>query len=344
MSSDEQSNTTDPGVQEHTHSSPAVTFAPQLLNGATQLGAYPPHFFAYASPSDGNHSENGPNSVPTAAPPYMIPFPPPGMVYAFPPPQGQVPPGVKMACTNCAAACKRCDEDRPCARCQRYGISDSCRDGQRKQRKKGVKRGSYKRRNKNGEVETEWTPSPQAPIAPYTSPEGYYGIYFPNTGAFLPHPPHEVPGQEGAVPANGAPPIVPYFLPAFPPYPPPYGHPAMYPGLIPPAPPPQQPPQSVQPQVVEPQQTIQQISNSPVKSSTTSERQASGKEKDEGSSMNGATGKAVASGSGTHTTATSKKRNRSSKGGESKARRVKKSRAAVDKEDKDNGGAQAVAS
>ena len=56
-----------------------------------------------------------------------------------------------MACTNCAAACKRCDEDRPCARCQRYGISESCQDGQRKQRKKGVKRGSYKRRNKNGE-------------------------------------------------------------------------------------------------------------------------------------------------------------------------------------------------
>ena len=59
---------------------------------------------------------------------------------------------VKMACTNCAAACKRCDEDRPCARCQRYGISESCQDGQRKQRKKGVKRGSYKRRTKNGKV------------------------------------------------------------------------------------------------------------------------------------------------------------------------------------------------
>lgn len=93
MSSDEQSNETEPAVQEqeNTHSPPVIPFAPQLT-GAThvtsQLGSYPPHFFAYAPPSDGNHTENGPNGVPTA-PPYMIPFPPPGMVYAFPPPQGQ---------------------------------------------------------------------------------------------------------------------------------------------------------------------------------------------------------------------------------------------------------------
>jgi hypothetical protein len=51
-------------------------------------------------------------------------------------------------CTNCAAACKRCDENRPCDRCQKYSISDTCVDGQRKERKKGVKRGPYKRKNK----------------------------------------------------------------------------------------------------------------------------------------------------------------------------------------------------
>lgn len=106
MSSDEQSNETEPAVQEHTHSPPVVPFAPQLLGGAThvtsQLGSYPPHFFAYAPPSDGNHTENGPNGVPPTAPPYMIPFPPPGMVYAFPPPQGQgkLIRGI-LACYSC---------------------------------------------------------------------------------------------------------------------------------------------------------------------------------------------------------------------------------------------------
>lgn len=56
-------------------------------------------------------------------------------------------------CTNCAAACKRCDDSRPCERCQKYGLADSCVDGQRKERKKGIKRGPYKRKAKpaNGE-------------------------------------------------------------------------------------------------------------------------------------------------------------------------------------------------
>ena len=71
-----------------------MVFSPQLLNGATHvtvppIGAYPPHFFAYAPPPDGNNAENGPNGVPNPVPPYMIPLPPPGMVYAFPPPPGQ---------------------------------------------------------------------------------------------------------------------------------------------------------------------------------------------------------------------------------------------------------------
>ena len=54
-------------------------------------------------------------------------------------------------CTNCAAACKRCDENRPCERCRKYGITDTCIDGQRKERKKGIKRGPYKRKNKGGD-------------------------------------------------------------------------------------------------------------------------------------------------------------------------------------------------
>src|ERR1700761_6946496 len=55
---------------------------------------------------------------------------------------------VKNACINCSTACKKCDNARPCERCKKYGIGDSCVDSARKERKKGVKRGPYKRRAK----------------------------------------------------------------------------------------------------------------------------------------------------------------------------------------------------
>ncbi|KAG0327677.1 hypothetical protein BG004_002713, partial [Podila humilis] len=44
------------------------------------------------------------------------------------------------------SACKKCDEGRPCTRCVKYGLTDTCVDSTRKIRKKGVKRGPYKRR------------------------------------------------------------------------------------------------------------------------------------------------------------------------------------------------------
>ncbi|KAI9241009.1 MAG: hypothetical protein BYD32DRAFT_105534 [Podila humilis] len=47
---------------------------------------------------------------------------------------------------NCQKACKKCDEGRPCTRCVKYGLTDTCVDSTRKVRKKGVKRGPYKRR------------------------------------------------------------------------------------------------------------------------------------------------------------------------------------------------------
>ncbi|KAF9378039.1 hypothetical protein CPB97_009804 [Podila verticillata] len=53
---------------------------------------------------------------------------------------------VKNACVNCQKACKKCDEGRPCTRCVKYGLTDTCVDSTRKVRKKGVKRGPYKRR------------------------------------------------------------------------------------------------------------------------------------------------------------------------------------------------------
>ncbi|KAJ8656925.1 hypothetical protein O0I10_007259 [Lichtheimia ornata] len=55
---------------------------------------------------------------------------------------------VKNACTNCQKACKKCDDARPCPRCIKYGISGTCVNSVRKERKKGIKRGPYKRRQK----------------------------------------------------------------------------------------------------------------------------------------------------------------------------------------------------
>jgi hypothetical protein len=124
-------------------------YAPALPPG------YPP-FFAFPPPTDGQQGEGTPPALP-----YPLLYTPPGMVYAFSPPVPAATQAtsaeasrpkrrqVKMACTNCAAACKRCDEARPCERCKKYGIADSCVDGQRKERKKGVKRGPYKRKNKS---------------------------------------------------------------------------------------------------------------------------------------------------------------------------------------------------
>ncbi|OLL23608.1 putative transcriptional regulatory protein [Neolecta irregularis DAH-3] len=52
---------------------------------------------------------------------------------------------VKNACVNCQKANKKCTEGRPCERCVKFKLEDTCRDSLRKERKKGVKRGPYKR-------------------------------------------------------------------------------------------------------------------------------------------------------------------------------------------------------
>ncbi|OBZ86919.1 putative transcriptional regulatory protein C27B12.11c [Choanephora cucurbitarum] len=54
---------------------------------------------------------------------------------------------VKNACVNCQKACKKCDEGRPCQRCIKLGITDTCINSPRKERKKGFKRGPYKKKN-----------------------------------------------------------------------------------------------------------------------------------------------------------------------------------------------------
>lgn len=76
---------------------------------------------------------------------------------------------VKNACVNCQKACKKCDEGRPCQRCLKYNLVETCQDSIRKERKKGVKRGPYKtnklkEKNKNNLKKQEETSLRQRPI------------------------------------------------------------------------------------------------------------------------------------------------------------------------------------
>ncbi|ORE16939.1 hypothetical protein BCV71DRAFT_9871 [Rhizopus microsporus] len=45
---------------------------------------------------------------------------------------------------NCKKACKKCDDRRPCQRCIKYNLVDTCKDSIRKERKR-EKRGPYKK-------------------------------------------------------------------------------------------------------------------------------------------------------------------------------------------------------
>jgi uncharacterized paraquat-inducible protein A len=56
---------------------------------------------------------------------------------------------VKNACVNCKMARKKCDDGRPCNRCTTYNIVENCEDSIRKPREKGIKRGSYKKKELN---------------------------------------------------------------------------------------------------------------------------------------------------------------------------------------------------
>ncbi|TFY65683.1 hypothetical protein EVG20_g5404 [Dentipellis fragilis] len=151
---------------------------------------------------------------------------------------------VKNACTNCQKACKKCDDARPCLRCVKYGIGEECVDSQRKERKKGIKRGPYKKRDgKNNNVEQQldnavphgmgmppgMPPASVPPTMPYMGqmgyPPPYYGQYPavppPKPGeapayypqfylAPVPHPPP--PGQDGDAVGYGQP--QPQYYPA----------------------------------------------------------------------------------------------------------------------------------
>ncbi|KAG6850481.1 hypothetical protein H0H93_012902 [Arthromyces matolae] len=122
-------------------------------------------------------------------------------MYPFPShvlPQHQPPRSkrrqVKNACTNCQKACKKCDDARPCLRCVKYGVSEECIDSQRKERKKGIKRGPYKKRDGKGSTGERSDVSSQDVAASNTgtSPNGTPSL----VGPFMP-----IPGFYGQYPA-----------------------------------------------------------------------------------------------------------------------------------------------
>ncbi|KAF9479739.1 hypothetical protein BDN70DRAFT_878505 [Pholiota conissans] len=125
-------------------------------------------------------------------------------LHVYPIPNSYLPPQqplrtkrrqVKNACTHCQKACKKCDDARPCLRCVKYGVSDECVDSQRKERKKGIKRGPYKKRDgKATSVDCSDVPPSDVPVhsgippagvqpIPYMAlpgyPAGFYGQYTP---------------------------------------------------------------------------------------------------------------------------------------------------------------------
>lgn len=102
--------------------------------------------------SDSVQSQLTIHSVPyTGLPMHMYPFAP-GVVSTSQPQIRSKRRQVKNACTNCQKACKKCDDARPCLRCVKYGIGEECVDSQRKERKKGIKRGPYKKRDGKSEL------------------------------------------------------------------------------------------------------------------------------------------------------------------------------------------------
>ncbi|KAE9407002.1 hypothetical protein BT96DRAFT_1014412 [Gymnopus androsaceus JB14] len=124
---------------------------------------------------------------------------------------------VKNACTNCQRACKKCDDCRPCLRCVKYGMPAECVDSQRKERKKGVKRGPYKKRDCKSRAdngvelfeeslhqqqqtllitsgEGSDTPSSSSGSSPhYVSPYAATHTHYPPTGPPPPPPPPPAP-------------------------------------------------------------------------------------------------------------------------------------------------------
>lgn len=75
-------------------------------------------------------------------------------------------PSVRLV--NCQKACKKCDDCRPCSRCIKYGIENSCVNSSRKERRKGVKRGPYRATPGTNrdlpDTEDSWTPDSERSV------------------------------------------------------------------------------------------------------------------------------------------------------------------------------------
>ncbi|KAF8185058.1 hypothetical protein K438DRAFT_1937206 [Mycena galopus ATCC 62051] len=111
---------------------------------------------------------------------------------------------VKNACTKCQKSCKKCDQARPCLRCVKYGFGpEECVDSQRKERKKGAKRGPYKKRDGKGNsiAQSKDPTSHEFQVDLSSSPSGSHtsaatgsmpGGYSPG---FHPFPPGYKPGD-----------------------------------------------------------------------------------------------------------------------------------------------------
>jgi len=140
----------------------------------------------------------------SSMPMHMYPFPS-GIVPS--PPTRSKRRQVKNACTNCQKACKKCDDARPCLRCVKYGIAEECVDSHRKERKKGVKRGPYKKRDgKPFSLDPPYDGSTQQSIQMATG----------------------IPGASSAMPFIGPVGFPPGFLSQYAPPPPKPGDPAIY--------------------------------------------------------------------------------------------------------------------
>ncbi|CAO3692912.1 unnamed protein product [Umbelopsis ramanniana] len=128
-----------------------------------QMPYYPPGYQA-PSPYASSHLMQADNGLPQLSHPVGVSEPnTPSPGTAHPAKRKQV----KNACTNCQKACKKCDEARPCPRCVKYGIATTCVNSTRKERKKGVKRGPYKRRQKgDGEASTPESRTPRRKNSP----------------------------------------------------------------------------------------------------------------------------------------------------------------------------------
>ncbi|KAI0303439.1 hypothetical protein B0F90DRAFT_1816246 [Multifurca ochricompacta] len=168
------------------------------------------------SASDSVQSQLPMHSVPyTGLPMHMYPFAS-GVVSTSQPQIRSKRRQVKNACTNCQKACKKCDDARPCLRCVKYGIGEECVDSQRKERKKGIKRGPYKKRDGKSELflgisfsyrHTLPDPAPPPPMGmslpgvptvgtpPATSFMGPIGYPLPIYGQYPPIPAVHKPGE-----------------------------------------------------------------------------------------------------------------------------------------------------